>query len=387
MNNNQIMLKRQIATGLEKEFFTGKIVMLLGPRQVGKTTLVRSLLSGQAENTSIYFDGESRDAQAALQPISLAHLEQVIGSYRVVAIDEAQKIAGIGSTLKLLADNFGSSRTFIVTGSSSLNLLNETSEPLTGRKRVFYLYPFSCAELMGDADFQARRQIFTHQLIYGSYPEVYSAASYREKRRQIEEIADSYLYRDLLAFNMIRKSNKITDLLKLLSYQIGSEVSYQEIGNRLNLSRETVENYIDMLEKSFVIFRLPPYRFNARRAITGKRKVYFYDLGIRNALINNFQSLEIRPDRGAMFENFCVAERLKKRSYQQIYGDQYFYRSYDGAEVDLIEDRDGMLYGYEFKFGERGRAREPIGWSGERQSEFAVINTANFYDWLLQITE
>lgn len=381
--DNQTILDRQIAANLEKEFFTGKVVMLLGSRQVGKTTLVHSLLAAQAENETVYFDGESQETQAALQPISLSHLKQVIGPCRIVVIDEAQKIAQIGSTLKLLADNFGSDRTFIVTGSSSLNLLNKTSEPLTGRKRVFYLYPFSCAELMREADFQARQQIFTHQLLYGSYPEVCRAGGYQEKRRQIEEITDSYLYRDLLAFNMIRKANKITDLLKLLSYQIGSEVAYQEIGSRLNLSKETVENYIDLLEKSFVIFRLSPYRFNARRAITSRQKVYFYDLGVRNALINNFQPLEVRPDRGALFENFCVAERLKKRSYQQIYADHYFYRSYDGAEVDLIEDRDGALHGYEFKFGTGRNAREPDGWGGERQSTFSVINSANFYDWLL----
>jgi predicted AAA+ superfamily ATPase len=383
MKNDQAILKRQIAASLEKEFFTGKIIVLLGPRQVGKTTLVCSLLSDQLEKTAVYFDGESQEVQAALQPTSLTHLEQVIGSYRVVVIDEAQKITNIGSTLKLLVDNFGSSRTFIATGSSSLNLLSKTSEPLTGRKRVFHLYPFSCAEMMGKADFQVKQQIFTHQLLYGSYPEVYNASSYQEKRRALEEIADSYLYRDLLAFNMIRKANKITDLLKLLSYQIGSEVAYQEIGNRLNLSKETVENYIDLLEKSFVIFRLPAYRFNARRAVTSKQKVYFYDLGIRNALIGNFQPLEVRPDRGALFENLCVTERLKKRAYQQIYADQYFYRSYDGAEVDLIEDRDGKLYGYEFKFGKSRQAREPIGWSGERQSEFTTINSANFFDWLL----
>jgi predicted AAA+ superfamily ATPase len=382
MRENQAMIKRHIEASIKKEFFTGKVIMLLGPRQVGKTTLVRSLLSGLEEKTAIYFDGESQAVQEELQPVSLTHLEQVTGAYRIIVIDEAQKIAQIGSTLKLLVDHFGSSKTVIATGSSSLNLLNKTSEPLTGRKRVFYLYPFFCNELMGEADHQARKQIFTHQLLYGSYPEVYTASSYQEKRLQLEEITDSYLYRDLLAFNMIRKANKITDLLKLLSFQVGSEVSYQEIGNRLNLSKETVENYIDLLEKSFVIFRLSPYRFNARRTITSKQKVYFYDLGVRNALINNFQPLQVRPDLGALFESFCVTERLKKRDYQQLYADQYFYRSYDGAEVNLIEDRDGVLYGYEFKYGPRRQAREPKGWSGNRPSEFSVINSENFYDWL-----
>lgn len=327
-------------------------MVLYGPRQVGKTTLVNDIINELGLKTLI-LNGDQRGAWwESLTSRELSKITLLVSGYDAVFIDEAQRIPEIGLSIKILLDNFPQLKV-IITGSSSLDLASKISEPLTGRIYSYKLFPISQKEL---------REIYTpheletqneERLIYGSYPELFSLNSIQEKTEYLHNLTDAYLYKDLLEFGDIRNSSKIRDLLKLLAFQIGSQVSLNELANELELSRTTVDRYIDLLEKSFIIFRLSGFSRNLRKEVTSMDKIFFYDVGVRNIIIGNFNSLKNRDDAGKLWENFLIVERMKRQEYTRIIYSHYFWRLTSGAELDLIEETNGKLHGFELKYGKK----------------------------------
>ncbi len=301
-------------------------------------------------------------------------LRQLVGSSSIVLIDEAQKVENIGNTLKLMVDFYGKKKQIVATGSSSLNLLDRTQEPLTGRKYVYTLFPLSVQEIYPVDDYLKLQKELESFLVFGMYPEVISQPSFQAKEELLRELSSSSIYKDILEMQEVKGSDVLVRLVKALALQIGSEVSYSELSRLIGIEKKTVERYVDLLEKNFVTFRVPPYTRNKRREISKLRKIYFYDVGIRNAVINNFNFLENREDAGVLWENFLFVERMKYRAYNQIYATQYFWRTYDGSEVDLVEEREGKLYGYEFKWKKRRkRVGLPRTWLEYPKSSHAII--------------
>lgn len=352
------MYNRAIKSQILDKLFKGKAIIVVGPRQVGKTTLANGLIdeSGYEKNI-IKFNCDNPTDRDKLNNRDFEFLDSLVGDKKMIFIDEAQKVETIGQTIKLLVDSYKNTKQVIATGSSSINLLDKTQEPLTGRKIIFKLFPLSVSELYPAKDLLKISKELEMLLIYGSYPEVINAKSAGDKEDVLRELNSSYLYKDVFEFQEIKNSSILTSLLKALALQIGSEVSYNELANIVGIDKKTVERYIDLLEKNYIIFRLPPYAKNQRRTISKMRKVYFYDLGVRNSIINNYNLLADRADIGALFENFMIIERFKKQEYDKIYINNYFLRTYDGAEIDLIEERGGKTLGYEFKWKKRTVAK------------------------------
>ena len=373
----QYSINRTIEESLKSDFFKGKIIILVGPRQVGKTTLINHILENYS--SIITFSGDDRKDRNTLAKNSFAFLDNLIGEKKVIFIDEAQKIEEIGNTLKLLVDNYGEEKQIIATGSSSLNLLSNTSEPLTGRKYVYELYPLSVGEIYSQRHPLDIDKELESLLIYGTYPDIYKG-SLKLKENHLTEIIRNYLYKDILELENVKNSSSLDTLLSALALQIGSEVSLSELSNLLNLNLRTVERYIDLLEKNYVIFRLPPYYTNERKVLSKQNKIYFYDLGIRNALINNFNPLSRRNDRGALWENFLIIERMKLNAYTNRYVSKFFWRTYDGAEVDYIEKYADSLDGFEFKWSKVKNA--PKSWLEYTNAKYELINMDNFKKFL-----
>lgn len=348
------MYNRAIKSQILARLFKGKAIIIVGPRQVGKTTLAGALIeeSGYAENL-IKFNCDNPTDRDKLNNRDFEFLDSLIGDKKMIFIDEAQKVETIGQTIKLLVDSYKNTKQIIATGSSSINLLDKTEEPLTGRKAIFKLYSLSLGELYPAKDLLKIAKELEMLLIYGSYPEVINAKGASDKEEVLRELNSSYLYKDVFEFQEIKNSSILASLLKALALQIGSEVSYNELANIVGIDKKTVERYIDLLEKNYIIFRLPPYAKNQRRTISKMKKIYFYDLGIRNSVINNYNLLADRADTGALWENFMIIERFKKQEYDKLYTNNYFLRTYDGAEIDLIEERGGKIEGYEFKWKAR----------------------------------
>lgn len=355
------MYKRLLKDTISRDLFKGKAIVITGARQTGKTTLSSELVtSSEYKEASIFFNCDNPTDRELLADKDLEFLIQLVGKAKIIVIDEGQKVKNIGQTLKLLVDHYKKQKQILVTGSSSINLLEDTEEALTGRKHVHVLFPLSLEEIHPDKDLLGIFKKLDFLLVFGSYPEVETRESFADKIDLLKELTSSYLYKDILEFQKIKNSAVITNLLKALAFQIGSEVSYNELSRLVGIDKKTVEHYIDLLEKNFIIFRLPPYTKNKRREISKLRKIYFYDLGIRNALINNFNFIDSRNDVGALWENFMIIERLKYQAYHKIYSNNYFWRTYDGSEIDFIEERDGKLFGYEFKWGDKEkRIRSP----------------------------
>lgn len=374
MNNN---IAREITDSLKADMFKGKVIVLTGARQVGKTTLMKSVLSDFKSVLSLNADNATD--RSKLENQDFDKLKTLIGDHRIIFIDEAQKVADIGDTLKLLVDNYKDQKQIIATGSSSLNLLSNTEESLTGRKYVYELFSLSVREIIPDLNPLVLEKELPNILIYGTYPEIYKSSE-KEKQRLLAEIAGSYLYQDILELEQVRNPATLHKLLSAIALQLGSEASLNELSNLTGLDLKTVERYIDLLEKNYVLFRLPPYHTNQRKTLSKLNKIYFYDLGIRNALINNFNPLDLRSDIGALWENFLIVERMKLRQYKIIYASQYFWRTYDGAEIDLVEEREGKLFGYEFKWGQKHTT--PKSWLDYPNSEYKLINKENFTDIL-----
>lgn len=343
------LYSRIIANNLINDCFQGRVIVLVGARQTGKTTLVQKALE-QFEGRKIRFiNGDDPIDREALTNKSLESLKNVVGDADVLFIDEGQKIQTIGQSLKLLVDFYGEKKQVIVTGSSTINLLDSTQEPLTGRKFVYTLYPLALPEIIPNGDVLEIKKRWGDLLLYGSYPRVTQESSFEGKARELREITASYLYRDILELQQIRNPEALNKLLQALALQIGSEVSYAETAQTIGMDRVSVERYVQLLERSFVIFRLPPYAGNKRRTISKLRKIYFWDVGVRNAIIRNFNPLDARSDGGALFENWMIAERLKRNEYARSLSAAYFWRTYDGGEIDYIEEINQSVKGYEFK--------------------------------------
>ncbi len=380
------MVNRILEKVLKDRFFKGKAIILTGPRQVGKTTLSKKILT-DFENKGLKVKKINCDNPTEREMLSekdITYLTGLVNDAKIVFIDEGQKVNSIGQTLKLLVDHYGKDVQILVTGSSSFNLLDQTEEPLTGRKYVYTLYPFSFSELYSNDLLLANKKLEEH-LIYGSYPDVVvNQDTFDDKREVLGELASSQLYKDILEFQEIKNSNVLRTLLEALALQLGSEVSYTELASTIGINKNTVEKYIDLLEKNFVIFRLHPYAKNKRRTIKKSKKIFFYDLGIRNTLINNFNSLHLRNDIGGLWENFLIIERIKKQMYERTFSNNYFWRSYDGQEIDWLEEVDDKLSGYEFKWNTRKKSKVPKLWSETYpDTKYEIITSENYSKFIM----
>lgn len=342
------MIERLLKNLIEKRLYRNKAIIVIGPRQVGKTTLLKMIVS-DTKNKVLEWNCDEPDVRRRLTEPTSTELKAEIGDADLILIDEAQRIKNIGITLKLLIDNYPEKQV-IATGSSAIEMSNSINEPLTGRKYEYVMYPFSCEELFNEFGEQEERRMLERRLIYGSYPEVVNNSG--EERETLTELVGSYLYKDIFSFQDVRKPEIIEQLLQVLALQIGSEVSYNELGRLLGLNTATVQRYIDLLEKSYVVFHLRSFSRNVRSELKKSRKIYFYDNGVRNALIGDYKPLALRNDTGALWENYIITERLKHNAYNTFYGKSYFWRTQQQQEIDYIEDIDGMLHTYEFKWNE-----------------------------------
>ena len=376
-----ILVKRAIEAQIEEAFGKNKVLLVLGTRRVGKTFLIRSLQK-KLEQPAISLNGEDFEVQELLKNITAANYQLIVGSAKLLIIDEAQAIPNIGKILKFMIDTIPT-LTILATGSSSFDLLNEAGEPLTGRKIPFNLYPLSQLELTGIETYVDTVQHLEERLVLGSYPELIQLTSYREKSEYLLELIQSYLLKDILAFEGIRQSDKIIRLLRLIAYQVGSEVSYNELASQLGMSKNTVENYLDLLSKVFIIYRLPAYSTNHRKEISKGSKWYFFDNGIRNAIINDFKLLSLRNDIGALWENYLISERIKRNKYLKENVEYYFWRNYSQQEVDLLELRDGRIHAFEFKYSPDKKVKVPAAFStAYPEASFQRIAKDNYYSWI-----
>lgn len=371
------MIERTITQNIIGHFGDGKAIIIKGARQVGKTTLIKRLLPTEGV---LWINGDRREDRELWGDINANRLAFLLEGYRYLVIDEAQRISNIGVTAKIIIDE-GFDVQLILSGSSSLNLASSLNEPLTGRKWSYELYPISWAELRGSVGNYAALQQLEERLLMGSYPEIVTAQE--DTLRRLEEIASSYLYKDILDYGLIRKPELIDKLLRALAYQVGSEVSYNELANMLQIAAETVRRYIQLLEESYVIFRLPPLSTNPRKEISTSRKIYFVDNGIRNAVINNFDPLSLRQDHGALWENYIVSEFHKHLKHTGDRAKMYFWRSKGGAEVDLVLQDGGSYRAFEIKYNPKKKPRFPASFLERYQPQVtAVVNRENFLEVL-----
>ena len=340
-------LVRELTQILIKKLQPNKVILILGARRVGKTSLIKNLLE-QLDEPFLSLNGEAINVHDMLAMRTVENYLQILGSKRLLFIDEAQKIPDIGQKLKLMIAEIPGLK-IIVTGSSSFDIYNETGEPLTGRKYTFKLYPFSEREFFQNEDRISKPDKLRERLVLGNYPELIHISDRSEKIDYINELISSYLLKDILVFESIKNSQKIFNLLRLIAYQIGSEVSLQELGSQLSISKNTVEKYLDLLSKIFILHKVEGFSRNLRKEITKTSRWYFQDNGIRNAVIANFNPLHSRNDIGQLWENYMISERIKFQEYKSLYSNNYFWRTYDHQEIDWIEERGGALYGYEFK--------------------------------------
>jgi predicted AAA+ superfamily ATPase len=358
-----------------------KVLLVMGTRRVGKTFLLKSIES-KIDRRVLRLNGEDLDIQETLSNLRVANYTRIIGDAEVVFIDEAQAVPEIGKALKLMIDSFPQ-LTIVATGSSSFDLLNKAGEPLTGRKISFHLYPLAQAELHQiESPLETQRNL-EERLILGSYPELIQMETFRQKSEYLLELIQSYLLKDILSFEGIRQPDKILRLLRLIAYQVGSEVSYNELGTQLGMSKNTVEHYLDLLGKVFIIYRLPAYSTNHRKEISKGSKWYFFDNGIRNAIINDFKLLSLRNDVGALWENYLVSERIKINDYRRENVEYYFWRGYNQQEVDLVEVRNGNLTAFEFKYSSDKKTKIPSAFATTYpDAPFERISRDNYLEWI-----
>lgn len=374
------MIERMSAGKIRAAANSRKIVILLGARQVGKTTLLKSLFDS---DSILWLNGDELDVQNLFETLSAQRFKVYLGTKKIVVIDEAQRISNIGLRLKVLADSLPDLQIF-ATGSSSFDLANNVIEPLTGRKRELHLFPLSFEELVNHSDLLTEKRMIPHRLVFGSYPEV--VTSQGNEIEVLKELSQSYLYKDILTFEKIRRSDRLVKLLQALAWQIGSQVSYNELAQTCSMDAKTVEHYINILEQAFIVFRLGTFSRNLRNELKNSRKVYFYDNGIRNAIIANFSPIENRNDAGALWENYVISERIKKLSYDGSFTNSWFWRTKEQQEVDYIEEKDGNFCAYEFKWSDISakKARLPLTFSRSYpEASFSVISPQNVEDFLL----
>lgn len=373
------MIKRKLEKIILEELYKGKAIIIKGARQVGKTTLLKSMLSSC--NNTIWLNADESDVRALFETPSSTILKAIIGNNKVLVIDEAQRISDIGLKLKLITDNI-SGLQLIATGSSSFELSNKINEPLTGRKWEHCLYPLSFAEMVAENGLLEEKRMLSHRLIYGYYPEVVN--SHGIERKVLKELSEDYLYKDILRLDLIKKSDKLVKLLQALAFQVGSQVSYNELAQTIGISSATVETYIDLLEKCFIVFRLGSFSRNLRNELKSSKKIYFYDNGIRNAIIANFSPVEMRNDIGALWENFVISERMKFNSYSERFCNSWFWRTAQQQEIDYIEEKGGLLTAFEFKYNSLKRVKMPITFSkAYPDAKFLVVSPENIEAFLL----
>lgn len=358
------MIERRLKQLIIPRLFRGKAIVLTGPRQVGKTTLLKMLMA-ETDRKVLYWNCDEPDIRQKLSNSTSTQLKSETASAEIIMIDEAQRVPNIGVTLKLLVDNLPDKQV-VVTGSSALELSNFLNEPLTGRKYEYNMFPLSAEELIDHHNATEERRLLERRMLFGSYPEVVSRPG--EERETLTNLINSYLYKDVFTFQDVRKPEIIEQLLQALALQIGSEVSFNELSRLLGLNSQTVQRYVDLLEKSFVVFHLRSFSRNLRNELKKSRKIYFYDNGVRNAVLGDFKPLQLRNDTGPLWENYLVSERMKHNSYSLYYGKSYFWRTQQQQEVDYLEDIDGVLHAFEFK------------WSANKQPKLTDTFAKNYPD-------
>lgn len=376
-------IERAVAEGLKKKIVAGKVLMILGARRVGKTELINHYLEGIPKEEYLKFNGEDIRHAKLFEDRSVENYMRILHNCKLLVIDEAQKITNSSLVLKLIADNFKELK-IIVTGSSVFDLSNKLGEPLVGRKNTVYLYPFSQMEFQKYENIIETKEKLEERMIFGSYPELEQYPIWSDKQNYLYEMLNSYLLRDILTFEGIRQSDKIIDLLRLIAFQTGKEVSLQELGSQLNIAKNTVERYLDLLSKVFVVFKLRGFSRNLRNEVSKMNRWYFYDNGIRNAIIGNFNRLNLRNDIGELWENYLVSERIKLQSNSDMTASNYFWRTYTQQEIDWVEETNGSLSAYEFKWNIKKKPKVPVSWKeAYPDSDYKVISQDNYLEWIV----
>jgi len=375
------MLKRLLEDRIHDKLAANKAVLIFGARRVGKTVLMQEITQ-RVPGGKLVLNGEDFDALTLLEPQSVSNYRRLLEGIELLAIDEAQNIPEIGAKLKLIVDEIQGIRV-LASGSSSFDLLNRAGEPLVGRSTQFHLFPFSQAEISMVENRLQTQQNLEERLVYGSYPEVFNLTKFQDKKDYLRDIVGAYLLKDILSIDGLKNSTKMTGLLRLIAFQTGSEVSFDELGKQLGLSRNTVEKYLDLLSKVFVVYRLGGFSRNLRKEISKSSKWYFYDNGIRNALIGAFSPIPLRNDIGQLWENYLISERIKQASYLGQNKSFYFWRTYDGQEIDLIEESENKLSAFEFKWGSQVQKPPRAYSTSYPESDYAVINRENYLGFIL----
>lgn len=373
-----IMIKRELFQKLNEKFNKGKAIVLLGPRQVGKTTLINTCLEGK---DFLFLNGDDPEIRNLLENTGVSKLRSIIGKNSLIFIDEAQRIKDIGLIAKMIIDQFKEVQ-LLISGSSALEINQSTQEPLTGRKFEYQLFPISWEEFENHVGYLEANTQLEERLIYGMYPDVLNNRS--DAGEILKQLTTSYLYKDVLSITGIKKPELLDKLLKALALQIGSEVSYNELANLLQIDKNTVSKYIDLLEKAYIIFRLNSYSRNQRNEIKNNRKIYFYDNGIRNMIINNLNPLELRTDKGALWENFLISERIKLQQYNELYTNNYFWRTVQKQEIDFVEETNGQVTAYEFKWNSKGKAKIPASFINLYNAIGKIIDKENFREFVMK---
>lgn len=370
-----MMFHRTIADRIKENINGGKAIVIVGARQVGKTTLINEILK---DEDYLFLDADDPATRALLESPTTEQIRTIIGGYKSIFLDEAQRIPGIGLTLKIITDQFKSVQLF-VSGSSSFDLGNALNEPLTGRKWEYELFPISWEEYENKIGLTKTEQQIENRLLYGFYPEVINCQG--KERETLKNLVNSYLYRDILAFSEIRKPEILEKLLQALALQIGSQVNYNELAQLIGINKATIQKYIDILEKGYVVFKLNSFNRNIRNELKQSKKIYFYDNGVRNMVIGDFNSLDLRVDRGALWENFLILERRKQHLYKNTFAKMYFWRTKQQQEIDLVEERDGKIEGFEFKWSDK-KVKFPENFRKTYQTEGQLIHRRNFREFI-----
>ena len=374
------MIERVLKSRILAQINKGKAIVLVGARQVGKSTLLKDVFSGDKD--VLWMNGDEQDVRDLFENLSSARIRAIIGRHTTVVIDEAQRIKDVGIKLKLITDQIENVQ-LVATGSSAFELRSKLNEPLTGRKREYRMFPLMFRELVDDTNLMEELRMIPHRMIYGYYPEVVTSEG--DERAVLKELADSYLYKDIMTLDSINKPDKLVKLLQALACQIGEQVSYNEVGQLVGLDSKTVEKYVDVLEKSYVIFRLSSFSRNLRNELKTSRKIYFWDLGVRNAVIGNFSQIENRTDVGALWENFAIAERMKQNITKGSFANSWFWRTQQQNEIDYVEEEDGRLSTFEFKWNEKkAKGGAPASFAkAYPDSSFTFVTPANIDSFIL----
>jgi len=375
--------KRAVLAEFRKKLLPNKVLVLLGARRVGKTALIKNYLETIPADSYLQLNGEDIDDANLLKERSVSNYKRLLANVNLLVIDEAQNIPDIGKILKLIVDSINGIK-IIATGSSVFDLSNKLGEPLVGRKNTIYLFPLAQMEFANHENYKETTQKLEERLLFGSYPELEQYPDWKDKINYLKEVINSYLLKDILVFEGIKQSNKIMDLLKLIAFQLGQEVSLQELARQLGISKNTVESYLDLLSKVFVVYKVPGFSRNLRKEITKSNRWYFYDNGIRNCIIGNFNRLDNRTDIGALWENYLAAERIKYQNYTQKNVTNYFWRTYDQQELDWLEEENGNISGYEFKWNENRKSKIPTAFAkAYPEASFEVINKQNYLEFIM----